>query len=423
MPTSRRRKALRRIALARELECARRRARRARRCSSSRSRACTTGRGCSSRRGREALRAAAAGRRSSRSPTRSSPRGSPSRPAWSRRSALAALADLKGASGRLELVGAHPSGALVFVDYAHTPDALANALAGAAAACRRQARRRVRRRRRPRSRQTPADGRGRGRENADRLIVTDDNPRSEDPAAIRKAVLGGAPGAEEIGDRREAIRAAVGGAADGRHPAHRRQGPRNRPDDRRQGAALLRPGGGAPRAAGRRRRRRERCSGRPKTSSRPPAGGWRAIAPAGVSGISIDSRTVAPGDAFVAIRGERFDGHDYVAAALAGRARRSPWRAKGARRRRRARCSSCRTIRSTRSSGSGAAARARMRGAVVAVTGSVGKTGTKEMLRLALSELGPTHAPVGSFNNHWGVPLTLAAHAGGRPPTASSRSA
>ncbi len=49
-----------------------------------------------------------------------------------------------------------------------------------------------------------------------------------------------------------------------------------------------------------------------------------------------------------------------------------------------------------------------MQGSVVAVTGSVGKTGTKEMLRLAFSALGPTHAPVGSFNNHWGVPLTLA---------------
>jgi len=56
----------------------------------------------------------------------------------------------------------------------------------------------------------------------------------------------------------------------------------------------------------------------------------------------------------------------------------------------------------------GAAARARMLGSVVAVTGSVGKTGTKEMLRTALSAVGPTHAPVGSFNNHWGVPLTLA---------------
>ena len=56
----------------------------------------------------------------------------------------------------------------------------------------------------------------------------------------------------------------------------------------------------------------------------------------------------------------------------------------------------------------GAAARARIAGKVVAVTGSVGKTGTKEMLRTALSAVGATHAPVGSFNNHWGVPLTLA---------------
>ena len=49
-----------------------------------------------------------------------------------------------------------------------------------------------------------------------------------------------------------------------------------------------------------------------------------------------------------------------------------------------------------------------MGGPVVAVTGSVGKTGTKEMLRLVFSEIGATHAPVGSFNNQWGVPLTLA---------------
>ncbi|MCA1951621.1 MAG: UDP-N-acetylmuramoylalanyl-D-glutamyl-2,6-diaminopimelate--D-alanyl-D-alanine ligase, partial [Hyphomicrobiales bacterium] len=55
----------------------------------------------------------------------------------------------------------------------------------------------------------------------------------------------------------------------------------------------------------------------------------------------------------------------------------------------------------------GRAARARMRGPVIAVTGSVGKTSTKEMLRLALSRLGATHASVASYNNHWGVPLTL----------------
>ena len=123
--------------------------------------------------------------------------------------ALDALSGLRGASGRLELVGLHPSGAKVFVDYAHTPDALANAL---------------------RALRPHAEGRlvvifGAGGDrdpgkrplmgeaaaaNADDVIVTDDNPRSENPARIRKAVLGGAPKAEEIGDRRAAIAAAVG---------------------------------------------------------------------------------------------------------------------------------------------------------------------------------------------------------------------
>jgi UDP-N-acetylmuramoyl-tripeptide--D-alanyl-D-alanine ligase len=129
--------------------------------------------------------------------------------------------------------------------------------------------------------------------------------------------------------------------------------------------------------------------------------------PSGISGVSIDSRTVGPGEAFVAIRGDRFDGHDYVAAALQSGAAlavvgegREPEGAEplivvpddplAALER------------------LGQASRARMKGRVVAITGSVGKTGTKEMLRLALSRLGPTHAPVGSFNNHWGVPLTLA---------------
>src|SRR5688572_14039057 len=130
-------------------------------------------------------------------------------------------------------------------------------------------------------------------------------------------------------------------------------------------------------------------------------------APAGIAGIAIDSRTIGPGEAFVAIRGDRFDGHDYVAAALqAGAA-----------------LAIVREGRGPAGTGPlllvpddplaaleriGAAARARMQGSVVAVTGSVGKTGTKEMLRLAFSALGRTHAPVGSFNNHWGVPLTLA---------------
>jgi UDP-N-acetylmuramoyl-L-alanyl-D-glutamate--2,6-diaminopimelate ligase len=122
--------------------------------------------------------------------------------------AIEALAGLKGASGRLELVGTHASGARVFVDYAHTPDALANALQ----ALRPYAAGRL----------IVVFGAGGDRDpgkrrlmgeaaasNADRLIVTDDNPRSENPAKIRQAILAGAPKAEEIGDRRAAIAAAV----------------------------------------------------------------------------------------------------------------------------------------------------------------------------------------------------------------------
>ena len=128
--------------------------------------------------------------------------------------ALAALSDLRGASGRLELVGAHPSGAQVFVDYAHTPDALANALK----ALRPHAARRL----------IVVFGAGGNRDPgkrplmgeaadsfADRVIVTDDNPRSEDPATIRKAVINGAKKAEEIGDRGVAIRTAITGLREG----------------------------------------------------------------------------------------------------------------------------------------------------------------------------------------------------------------
>jgi UDP-N-acetylmuramoyl-L-alanyl-D-glutamate--2,6-diaminopimelate ligase len=120
---------------------------------------------------------------------------------------FAALEGLKGAKGRLELVGDR-NGAPIFVDYAHKPDALAKALEAL----------------RPyvRHRLTVVFGcggdRDRGKrpmmgaiavEKADRVIVTDDNPRSENPAAIRAAILGAAPGALEIGDRGAAIRRAV----------------------------------------------------------------------------------------------------------------------------------------------------------------------------------------------------------------------
>jgi UDP-N-acetylmuramoyl-L-alanyl-D-glutamate--2,6-diaminopimelate ligase len=124
--------------------------------------------------------------------------------------AVGALAGLRGVRGRLERIPGHPKGAQVFVDYAHTPDALGQALDAL----------------RPHAagRLIALFGCGGDRDpgkraemgriaaaRADRVFVTDDNPRSEDPAAIRDAILAGCPGALEIGDRRAAIRSAVAG--------------------------------------------------------------------------------------------------------------------------------------------------------------------------------------------------------------------
>jgi len=137
------------------------------------------------------------------------------------------------------------------------------------------------------------------------------------------------------------------------------------------------------------------------------ATGGRNTADWQASGLSIDSRTLEAGDLFIALKGPTFDGHDFAGKAIkAGAAasmvhRRADgidesmpllivddtfaalWRL-------------------------GTAGRERSAARLIAVTGSVGKTGTKEALRLCLSALGETAASVGSFNNHWGVPLSLA---------------
>ena len=134
----------------------------------------------------------------------------------------------------------------------------------------------------------------------------------------------------------------------------------------------------------------------------------RGPVPAFVGGLSIDSRTLQPGDAFFAITGDR-DGHDYVASALAAKAglavvAQAKMRAI---RKRRAASSSSRTC--SRACARSGARRASVPSAkVIGVTGSVGKTGTKEALKLALSQQGATHASAASYNNHWGVPLSLA---------------
>jgi UDP-N-acetylmuramoyl-tripeptide--D-alanyl-D-alanine ligase len=134
-------------------------------------------------------------------------------------------------------------------------------------------------------------------------------------------------------------------------------------------------------------------------------GNWSAI------GLSIDSRTVKKGDLFIALRGEFGDGHDYVSDALS----------KGA-------CAAMVSkeiggvsndqlliVKDTLKAMQDLAIHARDRTAakVVGITGSVGKTGTKEMLAGIFESQGQTHASVKSYNNHWGVPYSLASmHSG-----------
>jgi len=124
------------------------------------------------------------------------------------------------------------------------------------------------------------------------------------------------------------------------------------------------------------------------------------------TGVSIDTRSLVPGDLFVALRAAR-DGHDFVAAALEKGAaaalvdRDPPGVAADAPLLRVAD-----TLEGLAALGT--AGRARSGARVVGVTGSVGKTTTKEMLRVALGAFGATHASAASHNNHWGVPLTLA---------------
>ncbi|OYW52775.1 MAG: UDP-N-acetylmuramoylalanyl-D-glutamyl-2, 6-diaminopimelate--D-alanyl-D-alanine ligase, partial [Rhizobiales bacterium 12-68-15] len=130
--------------------------------------------------------------------------------------------------------------------------------------------------------------------------------------------------------------------------------------------------------------------------------------PGAVTGISIDTRTLAAGDAFFAITGDVSDGHSFVDAALkAGASLAVVARDKAGAF---AADAPLLVVEDVLEGlvAAGRAARARSGARIVAVTGSVGKTTTKEALRLALSADGPTHASAASYNNHWGVPLSLA---------------
>ena len=319
--------------------------------------------------------------------------------------AIAALEHLKGASGRLELVVATDKGVPAYVDYAHKPDALEQVLRSV----------------RPftTGRIAVVFGCGGDRDHgkrpimgeiaarlADVVIVTDDNPRSEDPATIRAEILAAAPGAIEIDDRARAIDHAVSLVEEGDtllvagkgHEQGQTIGDKVLPfsdhEEIRRAVAAL-----AERLwLWNSRDLVDAITGRPVGNL-----------PDGITGISIDSRTVSKGDVFFAIKGDRFDGHDFCGAARANGA--SVLVVSEAKLPAMGRLAAPMIVVNDvlEALGKlGVAARARSKAQIVAVAGSVGKTTTKEMLRQVLEAQGRVHASVASFNNHWGVPLTLA---------------
>ena len=153
-------------------------------------------------------------------------------------------------------------------------------------------------------------------------------------------------------------------------------------------------------------------TGRPLWSGLALVGALRARASGGLAreatGVSIDTRTLQPGDLFFAIKGESRDGHDFVktafekgaAAVVIDEAHAAELSGAGP----------LFVVRDVQQSleSLGQRARERTTAFIAAITGSVGKTSTKDMTRLMLSRFGETHASAASYNNHWGVPLTLA---------------
>ena len=312
--------------------------------------------------------------------------------------AIAAIESLQGVNGRLDIVGEH-NGGLAVVDYAHKPEALEAALAAV----------------RPfaTGKLICVFGCGGDRDKgkrslmggiasrcADVVIVTDDNPRTEVPETIRREILAAAPGAREIGDRAEAITIAVKLMQPGDvllvagkgHETGQIIGETTLPFS--DHAALL-------------------------SAMTPPL--WTADkligATAGVldgtitqaiNGFSIDTRSLQSGDVFIALKDAR-DGHAFVtrafqagaaAAVVAASYQRQPEDG--------ALIRVDDPLRALELIGVAARARLAPTAHVIAITGSVGKTGTKEMLRQCFERAGKTHAAIKSFNNHWGVPLTLA---------------
>ena len=332
------------------------------------------------------------------------------------------IAAIKGVPGRVQRVP-NDADLDIFVDYAHTPDALTNVLS----AMRPLTKRRLLcvfgcggdrdPTKRPKMGAAVA-------ELADLAFVTSDNPRTEDPRAIIDQILPGIPKPFFVDpDRRVAIRAAICEATPGDvvviagkgHEDYQIVGTtKHHFDDREEAAAAILE-----------RFRRSLAALEDDIED----GEWGILLglhgepETRVSRIVIDSRAVAPGDMYVAIVGEKHDGHDFCNAAIDAGAvavmvggRETPATEPGGAKviaMPRAQHGGSRAatiiVDDTRLAyGSIASAhRKRWTGRLVAITGSAGKTTTKELTRAALSMAGPTHAAEGSLNNETGVPTTL----------------
>jgi MurE/MurF fusion protein len=319
------------------------------------------------------------------------------------------IAELPGVPGRVERV---PNAADldIFVDYAHTPDALHNVLS----ALRPLTRRRL----------ICVFGAGGDRDPtkrpkmgaevaalADLAVVTSDNPRTEDPRTIVDQILAGVPRPFAVDvDRGRAIRAAISEAVPGDvvviagkgHEDYQIIGTtKHHFDDREQAAAAvdLREARALDDVA---------LDAQGSVVDHESSGPSRGAVPDTLGAtplhrVVIDSRIAAPGDLYVAIRGEIHDGHAFCQAAVAaGASAIMVDQAVGV--------DAPTILVSDTRLALGALAHAHRRrwaGTLIAITGSAGKTTTKELTRAALALAGPTHAADGSLNNETGVPLTV----------------
>ena len=309
------------------------------------------------------------------------------------------LSELTPPAGRLENVGQTPNGAQVFVDYAHTPDALERVLISL----------------RPHTKNNLCClfGCGGNRDTgkrpqmgeianrlADKVYITDDNPRNEDPVPIRAAIKDTCPKGEECNNRRQAIRTAIQNlqtgdvlvlAGKGHESGQMIQGVNYPFNDKIEAQLILKEMTESP-----------LWTGTELQMALNTSVDKNAVA----FGVTFDSRSVHVGDIFVALKTEKNDGHQYVKKALENGA------------------TLCIVdhelpdvfkenqiiVPDTLKALEALARFARMRTAaqVVGITGSCGKTSTKEMLSSCLSKQGKVHATQKNFNNNLGVPFTLA---------------